>query len=246
MKLNTWEVRLGIALIASSAIIYLIKFIFLGDPENTYFYVFNALGFLPINVLLVTLILNQLLSVRAKRARLEKLNMVIGTFFSEVGTQLLTYLSDQDPRLDQIRGRLIVDGNWSDEDFSAVQQILTEYTYQVDVSRVNLSELHLWMKGERNFLLRLLENPVLLEHESFTELLRAAFHLAEELDRRKSLDNLPDTDRQHLAGDLNRVYGYLAIQWLNYMKYLKGSYPYLFSLALRTNPFDEKASPIVR
>jgi hypothetical protein len=245
MKFNTWEARLGIVLIASSVIIYLIKFIFLGDPENTYFYIFNALGFLPINVLLVTLILNQLLSVRAKRARLEKLNMVIGTFFSEVGTQLLTYFSDQDPRLDQIRGRLIVDSSWSDDEFSAVQRMLTAYTYQVDVRRVNLSELHHWLKGERNFLLRLLENPVLLEHESFTELLRSAFHLAEELDRRKSLDNLPDTDMQHLTADINRVYGYLAIQWLDYMKYLKGSYPYLFSLALRTNPFDENASPVV-
>jgi len=39
--------------------------------------------------------------------------------------------------------------------------------------------------------LRLLENPVLLEHESFTELLRSVFHLSEELEQRDDFGKLP-------------------------------------------------------
>jgi hypothetical protein len=31
------------------------------------------------------------------------------------------------------------------------------------------------------------------------------------------------------------------LEWLDYMRYLKKDYPYLFSLALRLNPFDEDA-----
>ncbi|MBA7569274.1 hypothetical protein ES708_11013 [subsurface metagenome] len=31
-------------------------------------------------------------------------------------------------------------------------------------------------------------------------------------------------------------------EWLDYMKHLKNNYPYLFSLAMRTNPFDANAS----
>ena len=27
-------------------------------------------------------------------------------------------------------------------------------------------------------------------------------------------------------------------EWIVYMKYLKNNYPFLFSLAVRTNPFD--------
>lgn len=54
------------------------------------------------------------------------------------------------------------------------------------------------------------------------------------------------TRRRHLAGDVDRVYGLLARFWLEYMRYLKGNYPYLFSLAVRTNPFDECASPVVQ
>ncbi|OQC68906.1 MAG: hypothetical protein BWX50_01111 [Euryarchaeota archaeon ADurb.Bin009] len=30
------------------------------------------------------------------------------------------------------------------------------------------------------------------------------------------------------------------------MEYLQKNYPYLFSLAMRSNPFDETASPVVR
>lgn len=34
--------------------------------------------------------------------------------------------------------------------------------------------------------------------------------------------------------------------WLDYTKYIKDRYPYLFSLAMRTNPFDVDATPIVK
>ena len=99
--------------------------------------------------------------------------------------------------------------------------------------------------GKSNFLLRLLENPNLLEHESFTKLLRAVFQLTEELAQRKDVRKLPDTDYTHLEGDIKRAYVLLVDEWLDYMKYLKDNYPYLFSLAMRTNPFDQNVSPIV-
>jgi hypothetical protein len=38
----------------------------------------------------------------------------------------------------------------------------------------------------------------------------------------------------------------LVLEWVSYMRYLKEHYPYLFSLAMRTNPFDAEASPVVR
>ena len=55
-----------------------------------------------IEVLMVTLVIHSLLSIRGKRERLEKLNMLIGVFFSEVGTRLLVLFSDSDPNLDKI------------------------------------------------------------------------------------------------------------------------------------------------
>ncbi|RXE57214.1 hypothetical protein ABH15_03630 [Methanoculleus taiwanensis] len=244
--LQKWETRLGIALVAISVLIYMTKYLLFGDAMNTYQYIFNAMGFLPINILLVTLILNQLLSVRAKRDRLEKLNMVIGTFFSEVGTGLLAYLSDRDPNLEKIRSDLIVRGDWSDDTFARVHDRLLGYPYEITVGDLDLEAIRTYLMERRGFLLRLLENPVLLEHESFTELLRAAFHLTEELERRGDLTDLPESDIRHLTGDVQRVYTLLVRQWLAYMHHMQKNYPYLFSLAMRSNPFDETASPIVR
>ncbi len=246
MKWLSWEFKLGITLILLSIAVYAIKFLVLGDPENSYFYVFNALGFLPLSVLLVTLILNQLLIMRSRKEKMEKLNMVIGTFFSEVGTKLLLHFSDSDPDLEKIRRSLMVSNGWSDEDFNRVRRELKQYAYSVDIKKVDFMTVKEFLMQQRSFLVRLLENPVLLEHAEFTELLRALFHLTEELDSRDKLTDLPETDYAHLAGDVQRVYTRLVSQWLDYMEYLKNNYPYLFSLAIRKNPFDETASPIVR
>lgn len=38
----------------------------------------------------------------------------------------------------------------------------------------------------------------------------------------------------------------LAVSLVAYMKHLKEDYPYLFSLAVRTNPFDPNASAEVK
>jgi len=111
----------------------------------------------------------------------------------------------------------------------------------VDASRSDLVALHAYLAGQRPFLLRLLENQNLLEHQSFTDTLWAVFHLTDELGHREDLATLPDSDVAHLSGDIKRAYALLASEWLAHLQHLKVNYPYLFSLAVRTNPFDSKA-----
>ncbi len=159
---------------------------------------------------------------------------------------MLTYFSDFDPKLDEIKNDLVVTNNWSEQEFVRVSGSLKEYDYGVDIKKVDLENLRNFALGKRYFLLGLLQNPNLLEHESFTELLRAVFHMTEELEKRGDMMQLPDTDREHLAGDIKRAYVSLVREWLAYMKHLKGNYPYLFSLAMRTNPFDQNASPVLK
>lgn len=246
MKRLNWQITLGIVLVALCAIVYFIHYLIFRDPHHIFIYLIGDIAFVFFEVLLVTLIIHQLLSQREKRNRLEKLNMVIGAFFSEVGTELLTYFSDFDPKLDEIRKELIVTKNWSEQEFQKISKRLKNYDYGVNIQKVGLNDLSTFLVRKRDFLLRLLENPNLLEHEEFTELLRAVFHLTEEVGNRKDIETLPETDYQHLAGDIKRVYIQLVHQWLDYMRHLKDNYPYLFSLAMRTNPFDQEASPIVK
>ena len=246
MKRFSWQILLGLCLIALSTIFYLLHYAIFRDAHHIFLYLVGDVAFVFIEVLLVTLIIHQVLSMREKRTRLEKLNMVIGAFFSEVGTRLVAYFSDFDPKLDRIRKELVVTNDWSEQEFSSVSKRLKNYDYGVEIQKVELEDLANFLTEKRDFLLRLLENPTLLEHESFTELLRSVFHLAEELANREALTQLPDTDYQHLAGDIKRAYVLLVHQWLDYMKHLKDNYPYLFSLAMRANPFDRDASPIVK
>jgi hypothetical protein len=67
----------------------------------------------------------------------------------------------------------------------------------------------------------------------------------QELEARKSLKGLPDTDMKHLSGDMQRAFSCLLREWLVYMQHLKSDYPYLYSLAVRMNPMDPEARPEV-
>ena len=246
MNRFSWQIMLGLSLVLLSLILYGIHYAAFQDPHHIYIFLVGDLAFVPIEVLLVTLIIHQVLSAREKRTRLEKLNMVIGTFFSAMGTKLLTYFSDFDPGLDKIREHLIVTDAWSEQEFADVSRRLKSYDYKVDIHKYDLEELRNYLVEKKNLLVRILENPTLLEHESFTELLRAIFHLSDELEFREDLQKLPDSDINHLAKDIQRAYVQLVHQWIDYVKYLKGEYPYLFSLAMRMNPFDLESSPLVR
>lgn len=187
-----------------------------------------------------------MLTRRDLQVRMNKLNMVIGVFFSEVGLRLLALFSSADPDLEKIRGKLIVTGKWTDQEFRKVSAEIRLHQGMVRVDTMDLAGLQSFTREKRDFLLRLLENPILLEHETFTDLLRAVFHLAEELAYREDLSDLPASDLGHLVFDIKRAYGLLIAEWLDYMRYLKTHFPYLFSLALRTNPFDRHTGVVVR
>jgi voltage-gated potassium channel len=189
---------------------------------------------------------DMLLSRHEKKFRMQKLHILLGIFFSEVGTGLLARFTKFDPHVDRLGRNLLIDPEPTAKDFAAFSDILKAYDYDVDARRGDLEDLREFLGKNGNILLRLLESPYLLEHDSFTELLRAVFHLREELMSRDELDGLPQTDYQHLSNDIKRIYILLVRHWLEYMRYLKEFFPYLFSLAVRMNPFDSKASAVVK
>jgi hypothetical protein len=186
-----------------------------------------------------------MLNRRERNQRLQKLNMVQDLFFGEIGTDLIALFAEFDPDIDALRRKLVITGKWSRNDFDSVKDVLNHHAFNIDPEATDFTKIRELLDRHKSFLLRLLENPALLEDESFTEVLRAAFHLNAELQSRKELMSLPPSDRSHLAGDVRRVYSLLVHHWLTYMEHLKEHYPYLFSLAMRTNPFDPEATPVV-
>ncbi|MBN2734150.1 MAG: hypothetical protein JXQ82_04755 [Methanomicrobiaceae archaeon] len=246
MNDKKWLISFASVLILASLILYTVHYLIFEDLHHIGVFALHELAFVPIEVLLVTLVIHRMLDTREKKSRLEKMNMVIGTFFSVTGTNLLKCFSDHNPNINSIRNKLAINSNWKTENFDTIEKEIKNYQFKIDICSMDLEILKKYLLEKEDFLVRLLENPVLLEHEEFTELLRATFHLTEELHNRKDLKSCPETDKNHLAGDINRVYSLLAEEWIEYMKYLRFSYPYLFSLAIRTNPFGENTDATVR
>ncbi len=245
MKQFSWEHKFGFTLVSLSLFLYGLHYAVFRDLHYIMLLALINLAFLPVSVLVVTLIINRLLAARERYLRLEKLNMIIGAFFSSTGTQLLSYFSAWNPKIKEYRANLSPLGNWSKSDFWAAIRKAKEHSYHVQIDAADLGKLRDFLMDKSDFLLRLLENPHLLEHEAFSDVLRAVFHLDEELTCRHDLKDLPQTDLKHLAGDIRRAYALLVQEWLKYLEYLKREYPYLFSLAIRLNPLGAEPSVIV-
>ncbi len=186
-----------------------------------------------------------LLIRRETQNRMRKVNMVLGVFFSEVGYRLLHLFAGYDKGIEEARAHLLVGANWSNEEFAAARRALKGIPLRVDGELVDQQGLSEFLAGKRGLLVGLLENPVLIEHEGFSEALLAVFHLTDELGCREGIDYLPGSDLEHLVGDMNRAYKRLVEQWIVYLGHLRTQYPYLYSLAVRKNPFDPKATPVV-
>ncbi len=185
------------------------------------------------------------LSKREEESRMQKLHMVIGLFFSEIGTSLLTICSDADPQREEISELLPEGKKWTAEDFDRVREQLQKHDYQLDPDKVDFSEYLKLLRGKRRFLVSLLENPAVMEHEAFTDVLWAVFHLVDELEARDDVSNLLNFDWAHILGDTQRVYERLVMQWLRYMEHMQQRYPYLFARAVRRNPFTKSKSTVL-
>jgi hypothetical protein len=246
MKEETrWKVFAGIILVTLTLLLMTIHFWIFHDSHHLFIYFLGDLAFVPVEVLCVTLIIDQMLESRERQQRMEKLNMVLGIFFSRAGIPLLARLAKADTCSNPLRSLMAEGTPWTKEKFGAAHAALSGSPCRIDPTRIDLGALREFLLKNEDFLLRIIENPMVLEHESFTDLILAVTHFAEELRARDDLSHLPQSDIAHLTGDMERVYSRLEPEWLKYMEYLQRSYPYLFSLAMRTNPFDPEAKVVV-
>lgn len=232
---------IGLVLIVASILLYTTHYLIFHDAHHIFIYLLGDVAFVPVEVLLVTLVVDRLLAGRERHARAHKMNMVIGTFFSVAGQRLLHLMADLAADQDEISRRLAIDPDWSEQDIRAATAWVEANEFDMLADPGKLEALRDFLAEQRDFLVRLLENPVLLEHDTFSDVLWAVFHLSDELSARRSLPDSPPSDRAHLAGDSERAYTRLLAAWLHYMLHLKRDYPYLYSYSARTNPLRAEA-----
>jgi hypothetical protein len=241
MKYKTWYLIIAIGLISLSAIFYMVQIYIFHNEHETFYLMLQDLSFVPINVLLVTLILDRLLKKREKQSLLNKMNMVIGVFFNDLGTDLIKILAGFIQNIGDVNSGLQISAKWQDKEFNGIAKNFKIKHDQFVLNSRDLIILKDFLEKKKGGLLNMLANPNLLEHDTFTNLLWAVFHVADELAHRPDFNTLPRTDLDHLRGDIVRAFMLIVSEWASYMKHLKNDYPYLFSLAVRTNPFNPEA-----
>lgn len=237
MKKLGWRFRFSVLLIFLSIMLYSFHYYLFRDTHLILLYFLSDLAFIPIQVLLVSLVIDKVIKQRETEGLIEKLNLIIGVYFNEVGTNTLKYFTAIDPNIDKIASFLIVDHSWEDRDFKKALEKCKNYNYEIEFHKIDLEKMNEFLLSKRGFLLRLLENPNLLEHETFTHLLTAVFHLQDELSSRNLLQ-LRDDEKEHIRSDIERVYRASVSQWVMYIKHLKNTFPYLFVTAMSNNPFN--------
>lgn len=246
-----WKVKFSILMIILIIVIYGSNYLVLGDAEHIISYVWTHLGFIPVDILLVAFLLDEIIERKEKEAMLEKLDMLMSTFFSEVGNELITQLSAVN-KYKANTDNLKSIKNWDEKDFDKklVELKNSSMDFSADIlpekREAFLEDLRTLLAGKREFIINLINNPNILEKEDFTGLINAILHLDEELEHRTDLALVNDADFGHLNGDMQRVYDKLVYEWIYYLKYLYKHYPYMIALIIRTNPFDDTAEVYVK
>lgn len=232
-------------LVGASAAFYLLQNFLFHDLQETEFYFLQDLAFLPVQVLLVSMILESIIREREKREKLAEINILVGAFFSELGSGAIARMKHFITNMDGIQKEVQVNGSFGPQEFKRASKAAMLYEFAADSRKADLEALGSFLYGKKEIILSMFENPNLLENSRFTSMLWAVYHVMDEIKNREDLLALPPSDLDHLSGDLQRAYRHLVVEWIFYMEHLKAKYPYLFSLAVRKNPFLEKSSAVV-
>jgi len=233
-----------VLLVLLSLLVYMVQFLIFRRPADSGFYFLEDLAFVPISVLLVTLGVNAVLNSHDRQAVLEKVSIVVNEFYAEAGTDLILGFRSYMVNFDEMAAKLELNGRWTDPDFDAARKYLALQPIEIDIGSNDLNELKRLLETKKDQLLRLFENANLMEHDSFTDMLWAVYHVYDELRSRDSFDSLPAADIRHLNTDIQRADKLLLLEWIDSMRALKGRYPYLYSLAVRKCPFGKRKTII--
>ena len=240
MKKRTKEtILIGSGLVLLSVILHYIHVLIFNDVHHTMIFLVADIAFIPLEVFFTTIVIDKMIERREKEHLLEKLNMLIGLFYTELGTKLLSDIVKGDAHGVMANHRTITADTWCDKSFSKLHEDIFQYDYEINIDKINLKDIRNRLDNNKDLLINLISNGSLLEHETFTEMLMTIMHLKEELDTRYSKD-IEEYEIKHIEKDLMDVYKYLTIEWAEYMKYLSRNYPSLYCKALINNPFDNR------
>ena len=148
----SFALYLAAAFLILSGIAYFVHYLIFRDIRHIFIYMIGDLAFLPVEVLLVVIILERVLAHREKQAKLKKLNMVVGTFFIEVGNYLFAdLLKHFDNQLD-ISRHLNINENWTKKEFRKAVKFARHLEIDLDCRKMDLGQIKSFLGRTRDFI----------------------------------------------------------------------------------------------
>lgn len=208
-------------LLTISACIYGLQILIFKDVRNTEFYIFQDMAFIPISIAITTVVVGELLDINTKRDSRHKTRMLTSTFFSDIGFELMSMLALVS-NIDEEVLRKINNDNLSESEKINVIKSST-FTINADMGIYNIiSDVIIASKTD---ILILSSNPMLYDHECFSDLLWELLHLMDEFRLRGDYVKMTPDDLTQFNDDFALVLELLLINWVVNAKYLKETYP---------------------
>lgn len=231
--------QLILLLLCASALLYAIHYLIFRDLHHLAIFGLHELAFVPLEVILVTLGLDQLVEKTHREEARSKVSIIETLYFNESGSTMLRYLTSFDPDAARLRELLQVTQDWRSSDFRQAIRQLKSYPFLLDLDRIDFFGLHYHLSQRHEYYRSMLENPALTQSEAFTEMIMKIYLLWEELDGRTNLYQLPEKDRNYLAELLHEIYRELTEYWLDNVYNHSIHNRFRLHRAIESNPFME-------
>ena len=229
--------QLILLLLCASALLYAIHYLIFRDLHHLAIFGLHELAFVPLEVILVTLGLDQLVEKTHREEARSKVSIIETLYFNESGGTMLRYLTSFDPDAARLRELLQVTQDWRSSDFRQAIRQLKSYPFLLDLDRIDFFGLHYHLSQRHEYYRSMLENPALTQSEAFTEMIMKIYLLWEELDGRTNLYQLPEKDRNDLAELLHEIYRELTEYWLDNVYNHSIHNRFRLHRAVESNPF---------
>ena len=114
---------IGIGLIGLSLFLHYVHYLIFQDLHHTLIFLFADIAFIPMEVFFTTLVIDKLLEKREKEHLRDKLSMLIGVFFSELGTDILNTFVYADDNTEIIAKEALVTKEWNKNEFKNLEEV---------------------------------------------------------------------------------------------------------------------------
>ncbi|MBR5536945.1 MAG: hypothetical protein IKU58_03495 [Clostridia bacterium] len=202
-------------LLCTSAVLYVLHYLIFRDLHHIGIFFLHELAGMPLEVILVSLFFDKLIEKTHEEENQSKLSIIETLFFNESGGNMLRYLSSFDPNFDELADIMNVRMDWKAIDYQAARLHLKDYSFHLDVEKVDFFGLHYHLDERHAYYRNILENPALTQSSEFTELVMKIYLMWEELDCRTDLYNLDLHEKHYLGELLTEIYEELAVYWLD-------------------------------